>query len=316
MTGGGSSSTLSQGLRIAVGYVKRSFAHIQNETKAALNFDIAFKKEQTLFRLNSVQDLEKWVVGSDADIGGLSEAYWGLTPQNTGLFWGTLSTELPPKATFNRSGYAGVRSKELQPIIFHKPKIDASMFRYLAIRAKGDKNQWFINLRTTSIYPTYVWQHRLYFQRPGEWETIMIPFRDFILTSHGFVQPHQIAMDRSAIKTVGLSILRQPGDFSVEIDWIKALNTDQTLGDMDIISVEMQERLKARRAVHNAKVAPSTANANIDDTSIKPLDGSGHQWQTAEDVSTQVTRDRIEQEQQVINIPDDKDTVSLKENKH
>jgi NADH dehydrogenase [ubiquinone] 1 alpha subcomplex assembly factor 1 len=39
------------------------------------------------------------------------------------------------------------------------------------------------------------------------------------------VQKRQIPMDTSRIRTVGVSILRQDGDFEIEIDWIKAMNT-------------------------------------------------------------------------------------------
>ncbi|KAH6574590.1 hypothetical protein BASA61_000591 [Batrachochytrium salamandrivorans] len=265
--GGSSSSALSHGLRIAVGYVKRSLSHIKTETAAAISFDRSFKTEKTLFRLNSIEALDSWIVGSDADMGGLSEAYWGLTPQNTALFWGTLSTELPPKAEFNRSGYAGIRSKEAPLTLFHRPKIDTSMFRYLAVRARGDGNQWFVNLRTDSIYASYVWQHRLFFQRPGEWETVMIPFRDFILTSHGFVQPNQMGINREGIKTLGFSILRQPGDFSMEIDWIKAMNTPYTLGDFDIVPKKMQQKLHSRDKIYN--VAASSPSADTTPLSDK-----------------------------------------------
>lgn len=43
-----------------------------------------------------------------------------------------------------------------------------------------------VNIQTESMYPTTLWQHRLYFTKPGEWETIRIPLRDFVKTDHGF----------------------------------------------------------------------------------------------------------------------------------
>jgi len=63
---------------------------------------------------------------------------------------------------------------------------------------------------------------------------LKVPFRDFVLTSYGYVQPRQMAMNREKIKTVGFSIVRQPGDFRLELDWIKALNTKRTFGDHDL----------------------------------------------------------------------------------
>ncbi|KAI9207628.1 complex I intermediate-associated protein 30-domain-containing protein [Polychytrium aggregatum] len=229
------SSTLGQGLRVLNAYFKRSWNYVKDESVAAIKFDMSWKKEMPLFGCNSVEELEQFTVGSDADIGGLSEAYWGLTQDNTGLFWGNLSTEVPPGLRIERSGYAGIRSKERPLTLFSRPRFDTTLFRYLAIRAKGDTRQWFVNIQTDSLYPSYLYQHRLYFQRPGEWEVLMIPFRDFVLTSHGFVQKRQFPMERDKIKTVGFSLVRQPGDFALEVDWIKAMNTEKTFGDHDLL---------------------------------------------------------------------------------
>jgi hypothetical protein len=43
-------------------------------------------------------------------------------------------------------------------------------------------------------------------------------------------------MDRSRVKTIGFSIMRQPGPFCLEIESIKAVNTATTLGDVDIMN--------------------------------------------------------------------------------
>ncbi|KAI8898140.1 complex I intermediate-associated protein 30-domain-containing protein [Globomyces pollinis-pini] len=191
--------------------------------------------QKLLFKFNNIETLQDWLVGSDADLGGYSEAYWGLTPENTALFWGTISTKVPEGLSIERSGYAGIRSKEKELTLFHRPRIDTSMFRYLKIRAKGDKRDWMVNIRTDSVFPTFIWQHRLFFRTPGEFETILIPFRDFVRTSHGYVQPQQLRMNREKVKTIGFSVVRQPGDFSLEIDSISLYNSPNTLGDFDVL---------------------------------------------------------------------------------
>lgn len=49
-------------------------------------------------------------------------------------------------------------------------------------------------------------------------------------------------MFREKVKTVGLSLTdRQEGPFSIEIDWIKAMNTEFTEGDMDRIPPTQQQ---------------------------------------------------------------------------
>ncbi|KAJ1540747.1 Complex I intermediate-associated protein 30, mitochondrial [Nowakowskiella sp. JEL0078] len=214
-------------VRALAAYVKRSAEAVKRGTLAAIRMDHGWKQEMSMFDFHSKEHLEQWVVGSDADIGGYSEAYWGLTQQNNAMLWGTLSTEIPSNSKIERSGYAGIRSKELPLTLLHRPRFDTSRFRYLAIRARGDTKQC----------------------SPGEWETIVVPFRDFILTAHGYVQTHKMDMDRSKVKTVGFSVVRQPGDFSLELDWVKAVNTSSTFGDLDILEAGtyMDSRQQLRR---------------------------------------------------------------------
>ncbi len=42
-------------------------------------------------------------------------------------------------------------------------------------------------------------------------------------------------MDTSQIRTIGFSLIRQPGEFELEIESIKAENTKRTLGDLDLL---------------------------------------------------------------------------------
>jgi NADH dehydrogenase [ubiquinone] 1 alpha subcomplex assembly factor 1 len=170
-----------------IAYLSRSLQHLKQQAKNALEFSPPHPTEKTLFRFQSIQDCERFLVGSDADIGGYSEAYWGWTPQKTGLFWGTISTQIPPKLGIDRSGYAGIKSKLMPMVLLHRPMIDTSLFRYLEIRARGDDKQFMINIQTESLYSSIIWQHKLFFSEPGQWEIIRIPFRDFVRTSHGYL---------------------------------------------------------------------------------------------------------------------------------
>jgi hypothetical protein len=44
-----------------------------------------------------------------------------------------------------------------------------------------------------------------------------------------------LPLERDKIKTIGFSVMGPPsGPFYLELDWIKALNTPQTMGDEDI----------------------------------------------------------------------------------
>ncbi|KXS12114.1 NADH:ubiquinone oxidoreductase complex I intermediate-associated protein 30 [Gonapodya prolifera JEL478] len=196
-----------------------------------------WRPEMPMYTLNSKEDVDGWIVGTDADLGGKTTASLELTPNNTARFSGVLSTEVPanvPKHIANL-GYAAMRTKTPAFTLLHTPTFDTTLFRYLAVRCRGDGKQWFVNIQTHNPAVEHdLYQHRLYFDTPGEWETVLIPFRDFILTNHGWIQKRQIEMDRMRVRTIGFSIARQPGPFELELDWVKAINTDKTYGDYDL----------------------------------------------------------------------------------
>ena len=54
------------------------------------------------------------------------------------------------------------------------------------------------------------------------------------MTFGGYVQENQIPMEKNNISSVGLSTLNVDGDFSLEIDYINAVNTHETYGDLNI----------------------------------------------------------------------------------
>ncbi|CAO3596639.1 unnamed protein product [Absidia cylindrospora] len=133
-----------------------------------------------------------------------------------------------------QSGYAAIRSKARASSMFGTPCWDTSLFRYLALRVRGDERKYFVNIQTDGVIQTDLYQHRLFLRTPGQWETVMIPFRDFILTNNGMIQEQQIEMFREKVKTVGISLTdKKNGPFSLEIETISAVNTEFTEGDMD-----------------------------------------------------------------------------------
>jgi hypothetical protein len=83
-------------------------------------FGTSWKREMTLFSFHDEDHLQQWTVGSDSDMGGASEAFWGLTERRTGIlfnldekamFWGTLSPEERPKAKHKLIHYAAIKSR-------------------------------------------------------------------------------------------------------------------------------------------------------------------------------------------------------------
>jgi len=73
----------------------------------------------------------------------------------------------------------------------------------------------FINIQTDGPVTSDLFQHRLYFdERFGDaWQTIVIPFDDFVLTNTGQVALSQVTMMRERIRTIGISVVLEPPTF-------------------------------------------------------------------------------------------------------
>lgn len=61
------------------------------------------------------------------------------------------------------------------------------------------------------------------------------------------IQDDQLEMYRERIKWVGISLSdRKDGPFSLEIDWIKAMNTEYTMGDLDNLTPKQVEEKEVK----------------------------------------------------------------------
>ncbi|KAF9580234.1 hypothetical protein BGW38_003195 [Lunasporangiospora selenospora] len=209
-----------------LGFVRRSWAAIGTEATKVVKMDHSpWQKEMRMATLKSQEDLKEWLTGSDKDIGGFSDAHLEITKEGAGKFHGNISLDLPTNDQVEKSGYAGCRTRTKPSNIFGTPVWDTCLFEYLALRVKGDNRKYFVNLQTDGIVPTDLYQHRLFLKTPGEWETVLIPFKDFILTNRGVIQEQQIEIFRERVKNVGISIIdRAAGPFSLEIESISAAN--------------------------------------------------------------------------------------------
>lgn len=175
-------------------------------------------------------------VMSDADMGGFSTASLDFVPASTSAsepaharFYGTISTKLPPnKPEVQRSGYAGFRTADRPATIFGKSLWDIDMYTYLALRIRtppAASSSWLVNVQTESLDPTDLHQHRLYARRPGEWETVLIRWNDFVRTNHGLPVEPQAEMLRRKVRSVGLALTdRVPGPFELCIQRLWATN--------------------------------------------------------------------------------------------
>lgn len=197
---------------------------------------------------------------SDADQGGFTVANLDYIPPTTQptssrrenknghiKFHGSISIELPgDKPLVQRTGYAAWRTKDRGSTLFGKGTWDIDPYAFLALRIKSDGRKYFVNLQTESIVPTDIHQHRLYARRPGEWETIIIKWHEFVRTNHGVVVEPQQELLKQKVRSVGIGLIdRVPGPFELCIERIWATNglsEEDTLED----GVKKEGQLKSK----------------------------------------------------------------------
>ncbi|KPM39093.1 hypothetical protein AK830_g7471 [Neonectria ditissima] len=214
-----------------------------------------------LYDFNAPAPVRDCIVMSDRAIGGYSESHFEYTtagetkqpsepspspshtPTSFARFHGTISTRLPTNhPNIERTGFAGFRTPDQRPTLFGRSLWDIDPYIYLAMRVKSDGRAYFINLQTESVEPSDLHQHRLFSKRPGQWETVLVKWNDFVRTNHGFVIEPQTEMLRQKVMTVGIGLTdRTEGPFELCIERVWATN-DSTEGGIADKSDESELR--------------------------------------------------------------------------
>lgn len=168
---------------------------------------------------------------SDKDIGGFSTVNLDFHPATSGgpayaRFHGNISTALPPdRPHVQRTGYAGWRTLDRGFTVFGRSLWDVDRYAFLAIQFKSDGRKYFVNVQTDSVVPTDIHQHRLYSAAPGEWETVLIKWSEFVRTNHGQLVEPQREMLTQKVRSVGMALIdRIPGPYDLSISKVWATN--------------------------------------------------------------------------------------------
>ncbi|KAI9733368.1 MAG: Complex I intermediate-associated protein 30, mitochondrial [Cirrosporium novae-zelandiae] len=168
---------------------------------------------------------------SDASTGGFSNSILEHVPSCASepahaKFYGSISIDLPPnRPDIQRTGYAAWRNLDRPSTIFGKSYWDIDRYTYLALRIKSDGRKYLVNVQTDSVVATDLHQHRLFAKTPGQWETVLIKWHEFVRTNHGFVVEPQTEMLRQKVRTVGIGLTnRIPGPFELCISRVWATN--------------------------------------------------------------------------------------------
>ncbi|KAG5947681.1 hypothetical protein E4U60_002767 [Claviceps pazoutovae] len=164
-------------------------------------------------------------------------------PRSYARFHGRISTSLPDKNhKIERTGYAAFRTPNQRPTLFGRSVWDIDPYMYLALRIKSDGRAYFVNLQTQSVEKSDLHQHRLFAQYPGQWETILIEWNDFVRTNHGFMVEPQTGLLRQSVLTVGVGLTdRVEGPFELCIDRVWATNGALEEGTVVVRSDKMDK---------------------------------------------------------------------------
>lgn len=202
---------------------------------------------------------------SDSLIGGSSNSHLDFisSPQSTistlrsptdvnptvyARFHGHISTSLPDdRPSIQRSGYAAFRTPDQRATLFGHSVWDIDPYNYLALRVKSDGRAYFINLQTDAVEPTDLHQHRLFAKHPGQWETVLVKWNDFVRTNYGFVVEPQTELLRQKVRTVGVGLTdRKQGPFELCIERVWATN-DIEDGEAAVDTKSEESQLKNRK---------------------------------------------------------------------
>lgn len=140
------------------------------------------------FKASPQESFNNILTRSDKELGGFSTVNFDLDPQTqTGVFHGYLNLDLPKdRPDITRSGYAMFRTRDQQESWLSGDSYwDWSQMSSLVLRVKGDRRKYLVNIQANTPLITDLFQHRLFLNNPGEWETVVIPLNDFVMTNWG-----------------------------------------------------------------------------------------------------------------------------------
>ncbi|KAJ8289664.1 hypothetical protein GJAV_G00003900 [Gymnothorax javanicus] len=148
--------------------------------------EIISEQTQVLWEFRGPESLSQWVVSSDREIGGHSEAYMKLGRNNTTcLVYGTLCSKPPRDGETRYSGYCTLRSKQPTMSFDRKKHYDWSTFNSLYLRIRGDGRPWMINIGAETYFTHQsddMYNYFLFTRGGPYWQDVKIPFSKFFFS--------------------------------------------------------------------------------------------------------------------------------------
>ncbi|KQK09556.1 probable complex I intermediate-associated protein 30 isoform X2 [Brachypodium distachyon] len=195
-----------------------------NATKRAVVWnseDLFPPSERYIFKFNSKDEVKKWHLYSDSEYGG--------------VFSGNLSLDMSEESPWRirRSGFCGMRSKKFDGFI------DLDSYDTIAMKLRGDGRCYISTIYTENWVNSpgqeedNSWQAFVYLPQDS-WQILKIPLESYLPTWKGNVIEAKLEMNPARVVGMSLSLNAEggvpgartgPGDFRLEVDWIKAMRT-------------------------------------------------------------------------------------------
>jgi NADH dehydrogenase [ubiquinone] 1 alpha subcomplex assembly factor 1 len=171
---------------------------------------MAADQYQMLFDFGKTDSANEWQTVNDGVMGGISQGQIKITTEKTMEFFGRLSLE-------NNGGFASFRSK---PQNLNLKKGDT-----LVLRARGDGREYSLNLYTQRRLTAFSYR-AMFTTKKDEWIEVRIPMDRFVATSYGQVV-NDAPLDPKEIDGLGVLLGdKKPGNFKLEIEWIKVIKAE------------------------------------------------------------------------------------------
>ncbi|XP_077116815.1 complex I intermediate-associated protein 30, mitochondrial [Ranitomeya variabilis] len=204
--------------------MKEAADHLRGPNGKTIRQDM-LEQTSVVWEFRESEDLDKWLVSSDVEIGGKSQAFLKIgNNSQTALFYGVLNNDVPRDGETRFSGYCTLRTKAPKGSFNRKLSYDWSNFNILHLRIRGDGRPWMVNIQSETYFSAQwddLYNYFLYTRGGPYWQDVKIPLSKFFLTSRGRIQDGQFPLWPDKITTLGFTLAdRADGPFHLEIDFI------------------------------------------------------------------------------------------------
>ncbi|MDP8246291.1 MAG: CIA30 family protein [Candidatus Hinthialibacter antarcticus] len=163
--------------------------------------------ETVLFDFQHKEMINVFFITNDSVMGGKSQSRLSWNDQGRLTFTGDVSLE-------NNGGFASFRSKNID--------FELKGQNYLSASIIGDGKRYRLSIGTNERQ-SGVYYYFEFDTKTDQKETIVAPLKNFVAKYRGRTVGNAPMLKAENIASVGLMIAdSQQGDFSVEIEWIKA----------------------------------------------------------------------------------------------